>query len=47
MNLRKYFLLTDTNYENSNPGDILIGKGIEYLIGEAEKRFNRMDTRKH
>jgi len=34
--MRKYYLLTDTCRSNPNPGDILIGKGIEYLIGEYE-----------
>jgi len=39
-NIRKYFLLTDTSYSNPNPGDILIGKGIEYLLRKAEERLN-------
>jgi len=39
MNIRKYLLITDTSYENPNPGDILIGKGIEYLILQAEKEL--------
>jgi len=40
MQVVKYFLLTDTHYENPNPGDILIGKGIEYLLYEAEYKIN-------
>ena len=40
MNIRKYFIITDTNVQNSNPGDHLIGKGIEYLVMEAEKRMD-------
>lgn len=35
--IKKYFIITDPNFENSNPGDIFIGKGIEYLIREAER----------
>jgi len=40
MKIHKYFLITDTHYENPNPGDILIGKGIEYLITQVERRYN-------
>ncbi len=42
MNIRKYFIITDTNKENSNPGDILIGNGIEYLIRKAEKELDNL-----
>lgn len=37
MNIKKYFLITDTGRENPNPGDIMIGKGIEYLLSLYEK----------
>ena len=39
MNIRKYLLITDTSYDDPNPGDILIGKGIEYLLLQAEKEL--------
>jgi hypothetical protein len=39
MNIKKYFLVTEACVENPNPGDILIGQGIEYLIREAEMRL--------
>lgn len=42
MNIRKYFLITDTHRENPNPGDILICKGIEYLLREAENRLQNI-----
>jgi hypothetical protein len=42
MNIRKYFLITDTHKENPNPGDIMIGNGIEYLLREAELRLGNL-----
>lgn len=42
MNIRKYFLVTDTHRENPNPGDILIRNGIEYLLREAEKKLDNI-----
>lgn len=42
MNIRKYFLITDTNSENPNPGDIFIGRGIEYLLREAEAELENI-----
>ena len=34
--MKRYFFITDPRRENPNPGDIFIGKGIEYLIRESE-----------
>jgi hypothetical protein len=42
MNIRKYFLITDTHRENPNPGDIMIGNGIEYLLREAERKLENL-----
>lgn len=33
--MKRYFFITDPHRENPNPGDIFIGKGIEYLIRES------------
>ena len=35
--MRRYYLVTDAMELVPNPGDILIGKGIEYLLGSFER----------
>lgn len=42
-----YTLITDTSVQNQNPGDILIGGGIEFLLREFERqRGNRISMNK-
>ena len=36
MNIRKYYLITRVTIQDNNPGDVLIGNGIEALLNEAE-----------
>jgi len=37
-----YHLITTAHREHENPGDILIGKGIQYLLRSFENRIGRM-----
>ena len=39
---RHYLLVTPTARSVTNPGDILIARGIEWLIDEAEKQKGRI-----
>lgn len=42
MSLRKYFLLTDTDCQDPNPGDIFIGQGVEVAIRKAEDELGNI-----